>query len=42
MRAGIVVGIDGKIAVKGKRPEVVDAANMVVMLMSDEDSIKRL
>ena len=41
MSTGIVVGIKWKVAVEGKGPEVVDAPDMVIMLVGDEHSIKR-
>jgi hypothetical protein len=39
---GIIVGKKGKIAVEGKWAKVIDTPNVVVMLVSDEDGIKRL
>ena len=40
--AGIVVGIKGKVVLEGKGAKVINATNMVVVLMRDEDSIERL
>jgi hypothetical protein len=42
MLAGIVVGIEGKCAFEGEGTQVIDTAYMVVVLVSDEDSIQRI
>ena len=39
--AGIVVSIERKVAVESERPEIIDAANVVVVLVGDEDGIQR-
>ena len=41
MATGIVVGIKGQIALESKGTEVVDAANVVVVFVGDENGIQR-